>query len=126
VQVLWLHTTFFPRILRLLRMADRGIYSEYHAVGGHVPLLYLPPSNTRRAPPRLYAAAYRPTFSVGRYPDHLLAQSSSTYRSHPALESTHRALLILFPSARERGRETRRSRHRQPYHAARKLSHCIV
>jgi hypothetical protein len=126
VQVLGLHITVFPPILRLLRMADCGVYSEYHAVGGHVPLLYLPPSNTRRAPPRLYATAYRLTFSLGRYPDHLLVRSSSTYRSHPALESTHRALLLLFPSARERGRETRRSRYRQPYHAATELSHSVV
>ena len=49
---------------------------------------------------------------LGRYPDHLLARSRSTHRSHPELESTHRALLILFPSTRERRCETRRARYR--------------
>lgn len=60
---------------------------------------------------------------VGRHPDYFMARGRSPHRRHPQLQPTHRAIFIIFATARQRRRETRRTRHRQPYHATRKLPH---
>ena len=46
LQIFGLHVPLLSLVLRLLRVANRFIRLEYNAARGHVPLLYLPPSNT--------------------------------------------------------------------------------
>jgi len=46
LQIFGLHAPIFPLVLRLLRVADRSFCLEHNAARGHVPLLYLPSSNT--------------------------------------------------------------------------------
>ena len=48
-QILGIHTAFLPPILCFLCVADRLVCIERNAARGHVPFLYLPPSDTRRA-----------------------------------------------------------------------------
>ena len=45
-QIFGLHAPIFSLVLRLLRVANRSLRLEHNAARGHVPLLYLPPSNT--------------------------------------------------------------------------------
>ena len=46
LQILGFYSAILSPVLRVLRMASRAIHPEHHAARGHVPLLYLPPSNT--------------------------------------------------------------------------------
>ena len=46
LQIFRLHAPLLSLVLRLLCVANRYICLEHHAARGHVPLLYLPPSNT--------------------------------------------------------------------------------
>jgi len=46
LQIFRLHAPLLSLILCLLHVANHSICLEYNVAGGHVPLLYLPPSNT--------------------------------------------------------------------------------
>ena len=46
LQIFRFHSPLLSLVLRLLRVANRCIRLEHNAARGHVPLLYLPPSNT--------------------------------------------------------------------------------
>ena len=48
-QILGIHTVILPLVLCFLCVADRLVCLERYAARGHVPFLYLPPSDTRRA-----------------------------------------------------------------------------
>jgi hypothetical protein len=97
-------------VLSVMRLAD--MYRFY------THLLQIPDVRI----PSMYLRS-SPNISVGRHPDYLMARSRSSHRSHPQFQSTHRAILIIFATPRQRSCETRRARHRQPYYATRKLPH---
>jgi len=96
-QILGVYAALLPPVLRLLRVANCFVCLEYNASRGYVPLLYLPPSNTRRAPPidmpllisrplsrKISRPSPGPKSSDGSELSATLTHSQNSLRLHPA------------------------------------------
>jgi hypothetical protein len=83
LQFLGFYVPLLPAVLCFLRLANRFVCIKHNASRGHVSLLYISPSNTRRASLTYMSRVQLSTFFPGRYPDYLLARSRPTHWSHP-------------------------------------------
>ena len=87
LQILGVHTAVLPPVLCFLCMADRLVCLERYAARGHVPFLYLPSSDTRRAhsiyvPPFITHHLRRKTSRLSRGPKSFAALEPSAIPIH--------------------------------------------